>query len=67
MANRLAEVSASPATAAAGLHYADPSILFVGLEEMEEPAAIAAAPSLALDLKRRGAKPPQLAFTTFAG
>ena len=67
MANVRAEVSASAAAAAAGLYCANRSILLAGIEEMEEPAAISAAPSLALDLKQCGAKPPQLAFTSVVG
>ena len=54
------------AAAAAALHYAGRSVLFVGIEDMEEPAAAAAAPFLALELKRNGAVAPQLAFTTVA-
>ena len=36
----------------------------VGIEEMEEPAAVAAAPSVALELARTGAIAPRLALTT---
>ena len=53
--------------AAAALHYVGRLILFVGTEEMEELAAVAAAPSLALEFQRIGAVAPQLAFTTVAG
>ena len=43
------------------------SVLLIGIEEMEEPAAVAAASELMLELARIGASAPRPAFTTVVG
>ena len=50
MANKRAKVEATAAPPACTLHYSGRSIMMIGIEEMEEAAAIAFAPSMALEL-----------------
>ena len=63
-ANKRAAVKVTAAAASAGLDYSGRSVLLIGMEEMEEPAAVAAAPASALELARIGAAAPCPAFTT---
>ena len=65
-ANKRANVSATAAPSASTLHYNGRSVLVIGIEDMEETAAVAAAPSLALETARIGAIAPRPVFTTFA-
>jgi len=65
-ANKRANVSATAAPAASTLHYSGRSVLVIGIEEMDEIAAVAAAPSLALEIARIGAVAPRPVFTTVA-
>ena len=50
MANKRAKTTATAAPSACTLHYGGRSIVMIGIEEMEEAAAIASAPSIALEL-----------------
>ena len=61
-ADKCASVAADASAAATAVHYVGRAMLFVGVEEIEEPAAVAAAPSIALELKRVGAVPHAAGF-----
>ena len=62
-ANKCVNVSATAAPSASTLHYSGRSVLMIGVEDMQETAAVAAAPSLALEMARIGAVAPRPVFT----
>ena len=61
-ANKSAGVSSCTAAVMAGLHYKIRSVLFVGLDEMDETTAIAAAPALAQELAMSSVEVPYPPF-----
>jgi hypothetical protein len=67
MANKRAKVEATAAPPACTLHYSGRSIMMIGIEEMEETAAIASAPSMALELAHLCANALRPAFNTVVG
>ena len=67
MANKRANTDATAALSACTLHYSGRSIMMIGIEEMEEAAATALAPSLALELARLCANALRPAFNTVVG
>ena len=66
MANKRANIKATAVPAECTLHYSG-LVLMIGIEEMEEPAAIAFAPSLALELAQVCANALRPAFNTLVG
>ena len=66
-ANKLANPNATAAPSACTLHYSGRSIMMIGIEEMEETAATAFAPSLALELAHLCANALRPAFNTVVG
>ena len=63
MTNKRADVRATAVPAACALHHG----LMTGIEEMEEPTAVAAAPCLALELAQVCANALRPAFNTVIG
>jgi hypothetical protein len=67
MANKFANPDATAAPSACTLHYSGRSFMLVGIEEMEETAAISLAPSLAFELAHLCANALRPAFNTVVG
>ena len=67
MANTRANIKATAVPSACTLHYSGRSIMMIGIEEMEETAAIALAPSVALELAHLCANALRPAFNTVVG
>ena len=67
MANKRANPDAIAAPSACTLHYSGRSIMMIGIEEMEEAAATALAPSLTLELAHLCANALRPAFNTVVG
>jgi len=67
MANKRARTQATAAPSACTLHYGGRSFTLVGIEEMEEVAALAFAPSLTLELAHLCANALRPAFNTVVG
>ena len=67
MANKRANIKATADPSACCLHYSGRSVIMLGIEEMEETAAIVFAPSMALELAHIGANALRPAFKTVVG
>jgi hypothetical protein len=67
MANKRANTKATAVQAECTLHYSGRSILMIGIEEMEETAAISLAPSLTFELAHLCANALRPAFNTIVG
>ena len=67
MANKRANINATAVPSACTLHYSGRSIMMIGIEEMEETAAVTLALSLALELAHLCANALRPAFNTVVG
>ena len=67
MANKHANIKATAVPAECTLHYSGRSVLMIRIAEMEELAAIASAPSLALELAQVCANALRPAFNALVG